>query len=129
MISKKRLVAALFLLVAVSVSAAVFSYEPLWQRISSFRPWNFGLDLAGGSLLTYEMDLSKVGFADRDSVVSGLRDVIEKRVNLFGVSEPRVFVEKAGESTRLAVELAGIKDIDEAIKEIGLLLNNLSQIL
>ncbi|MEK7506258.1 MAG: protein translocase subunit SecD [Patescibacteria group bacterium] len=119
MISKKRLVAVLILLVAVAAFAAVFSYEPLWQKISSFRPWNFGLDLAGGSLLTYEVDLSKVGFADRDSVVSGLRDVIEKRVNLFGVSEPRVFVEKSGESTRLAVELAGIKDIDEAIKEIG----------
>ena len=119
MISKKRLVAVLVLLVAVAVAAAVFSYEPLWQKISSFRPWSFGLDLAGGSLLTYEVDLSKIGPADRDSVVSGLRDVIEKRVNLFGVSEPRVFVEKSGESTRLAVELAGIKDIDEAIKEIG----------
>lgn len=119
MISKKRLVAALILLVAVAASAAVFSYEPLWQKISSFRSWSFGLDLAGGSLLTYEVDLSKVGVADRDSVVNGLRDVIEKRVNLFGVSEPRVFVEKSGESTRLAVELAGIKDIDEAIKEIG----------
>ena len=50
MISKKRLVAVLILLVAVAAFAAVFSYEPLWQKISSFRPWNFGLDLAGGSL-------------------------------------------------------------------------------
>ena len=118
MISKKRLVAVLVLLVAVAVAAAVFLRTPLAED-KLLPALELRLDLAGGSLLTYEVDLSKIGPADRDSVVSGLRDVIEKRVNLFGVSEPRVFVEKSGESTRLAVELAGIKDIDEAIKEIG----------
>ena len=77
------------------------------------------MDLAGGSLLTYQVDLSKVNSADRDSVVTGLRDVIERRVNLFGVSEPRVYTENAAGATRLVVELAGIRDINQAIKEIG----------
>jgi protein-export membrane protein SecD len=109
----------LVLLAVVSIAAALFSYEPVWQKISSARPWSFGLDLAGGSLLTYDVDLSKVGPADQTSVVNGLRDVIEKRVNLFGVSEPRVYIEKAGDSTRLVAELAGISDVDKAIEEIG----------
>ncbi len=119
MVSKKRLVAVLIFLVALSVGAAVFDYEPLWQKISSGGQWKLGLDLAGGSLLTYEMDLSKVAPADQNSVVTGLRDVIEKRVNLFGVSEPRVYNETSGGKTRLVVELAGIKDVNQAIKEIG----------
>ncbi|TSA45177.1 protein translocase subunit SecD [bacterium] len=119
MVSKNRLVAILIFLFVLSASAAVFDYEPLWQKISPGGQWNLGLDLAGGSLLTYDVDLSKVSSADQDSVVNGLRDVIEKRVNLFGVSEPRVYIEKTGGATRLVVELAGIKDVAQAIKEIG----------
>ena len=56
---------------------------------------------------------------DRASVTNGLRDVIEKRVNLFGVSEPQVYTAKSGDSYRLIVELAGVKDVKAAIDEIG----------
>lgn len=103
----------------LSVLAGIFVYQPLWSQISSFRPWSLGLDLAGGSYLVYNIDLSKVQAVDQESVVTGLRDVIEKRVNLFGVSEPRVYTEKASGQDRLVVELAGIKDVNQAIKEIG----------
>ena len=116
---RNRLIAFLTLIVVVSIIAGVFSYEPLWQKISSFRPWSLGLDLAGGTSLVYEIDLRQVKESERDSVVLGLRDVIEKRVNLFGVAEPKVYTEKVGESNRLAVELAGIKDVNQAIKMIG----------
>jgi preprotein translocase subunit SecD len=119
MVSRSRLTAILIFLVVLSACAAVFDYEPVWQKISGGANWKLGLDLAGGSLLTYDVDLSKVGPADQDSVVTGLRDVIEKRVNLFGVSEPRVYTETAAGATRLVVELAGIKDVSTAIKEIG----------
>jgi len=117
--NRPRLVFILMLLVVVAIVAGIFSYEPFWKKISAFRPWSLGLDLAGGSFLTYDVDLSQVSALDRDSVVKGLRDVIEKRVNLFGVSEPRVYEERAGEKTRLVVELAGIKDVSQAIREIG----------
>ena len=87
---------------------------------AKYRPWRLGLDLVGGSHLVYEVDMSKVDSKDRDSVLSGLRDVIEKRINLFGVSEPRVTSAQQGDSHRLIVELAGIKDVSEAVKQIGL---------
>lgn len=109
----------LTVLVVLAVVAGVFDYDPLWQKVSRFSPWRLGLDLAGGSYLIYSVDLSQVNAADQGSVVNGLRDVIEKRVNLFGVSEPKIYVETAGSDTRLIVELAGIKDVSEAIKEIG----------
>ncbi len=116
---RKRMLAFLTLIVAVSVVAGAFSYEPLWNKVSSARPWSLGLDLAGGSLLTYEIDVSKVNSPDRDAVIRGLRDVIEKRVNLFGVAEPKVYTEKVGEADRLVVELAGVKDVNQAIAMIG----------
>ncbi len=77
------------------------------------------MDLAGGTYLVYEIDLSGVAQGDRDSVVKGLRDVIEERVNLFGVSEPKVYLESGAETNRLIVELAGVKDVGAAIAEIG----------
>ncbi len=119
MIQRQRLAAILVFLVLLAIGAAIFDYDPLWTQISSFRPWTLGLDLAGGSLLTYNIDLSKVPATDQSSVVSGLRDVIEKRVNLFGVSEPKVYTEQSAGETRLVVELAGVKDVNQAINEIG----------
>ena len=69
--------------------------------------------------MIYQVDLSAVSKNDQDSVLNGLRDVIEKRVNLFGVAEPQVFIAKETASTNLIVELAGVKNISEAIKQIG----------
>ena len=119
MSEKQKLTLTLIMIFIVSVFAGFFSYEPLWGKYSSFRQWSLGLDLAGGSYLVYEIDTSKVDSQDADSVINGLRDVIERRVNLFGVSEPRVYTETVAGKNRLIVELAGIKDVKEAIKQIG----------
>lgn len=77
-------------------------------------PFRLGLDLLGGTHLVYQADLSKV--EDKAQAMQGVRDVVERRVNLFGVSEPVVQV--IGED-RLIVELAGIKDVNQAINLIG----------
>lgn len=119
MISKNRLTAILTLLVVLSVGAAIFDYQPLWQKMFSGGNWNLGLDLAGGSLLTYDIDLSKIAPADQSSVVNGLRDIISNRINPTGVSEQRVYVEKSGGATRLGIELPGVKDVKDAIAQIG----------
>jgi protein-export membrane protein SecD len=117
--SRQRLTGILVLLIIISALAGVFSYEPLWNKISNFRPWALGLDLSGGTVLTYSIDLSNVGAGDQGSVVEGLRDVIERRVNLFGVQEPRVYLARAGGEDRLVVELAGTLSVTAAVKEIG----------
>ncbi len=119
MFSKIRPKNLLFIIAVVAVVAGVFDYQPLWGRISDFRPWNLGLDLAGGTVLTYDIDVSQVPAADQANVVNGLRDVIEKRVNLFGVSEPKVYLEQNGARERLVAELAGVRDVNQAIREIG----------
>jgi protein-export membrane protein SecD len=87
-------------------------------------PFALGLDLAGGSTLTYRAETGNLSGADKDDALSSLRDVIERRTNLFGVSEPLVQIEKASalsgtSEDRLIVELPGITDIDEALRVIG----------
>ncbi len=107
----------LTLIVLVSVAAGFFAYPG--SPLAKYRPWRLGLDLVGGSHLTYEVDLSTVQGGDRQLVLDGLRDVIEKRVNLFGVAEPQVYVASTGDKSNLVVELAGIRDVSEAIRLIG----------
>jgi protein-export membrane protein SecD len=80
---------------------------------------HLGLDLQGGAHLVYEADLSKVEPENYDSSMAGVRDVIERRVNALGVSEPVVQTVIVGEHRRLIVELAGVHDVGEAIEAIG----------
>jgi protein-export membrane protein SecD len=82
-------------------------------------PFSLGLDLQGGTRLEYEADLSTVAPTEREEAMNGVRDVIERRVNTLGVSEPLVQVVQAGESWRITAELAGISDINQAIRLIG----------
>lgn len=82
--------------------------------------FRLGLDLQGGTHLVYEADVSVVETKDRDDAAEGVRDVIERRVNVFGVSEPIIQVNKTttGEY-RIIAELAGIDDVSKAISMIG----------
>jgi protein-export membrane protein SecD len=90
----------------------------------SEHPFKLGLDLAGGSHLIYEADVSKVDPLEVPELMGVLRDVIERRVNIFGVSEPIVQVERSSFVTetpieRLVVELPGVSDVSQAVAEIG----------
>ncbi len=83
------------------------------------KPFNLGLDLQGGAHLVYQTNVDNIKITDRADAVEGVRDVIERRVNAFGVSEPIVQTTKVGSDYRIIVELPGVTDIAEAIKMIG----------
>lgn len=82
-------------------------------------PFRLGLDLQGGSHLVYLADLSSVDPKDYANSMSGLRDVIDRRVNAFGIAEPNIQTANEGDEHHLIVELAGVKDVNQAIKMIG----------
>jgi preprotein translocase subunit SecD len=107
----------LCIIVLVAIAAGFFVY-PKWIG-SQFMPWKLGLDLVGGSHLVYQVDLSNVSSTDQSSVVAGLRDVIEKRINLYGVSEPTIYTSQTGNQGQLFVDLAGVNNISDAINQIG----------
>ncbi len=117
-----RLAALLVLLLGVIAgffAAADFLPAGIPGRARLHRPYRLGLDLIGGTHLLYRADFSNFKGGSKADAMAGLRDVVERRVNLFGVTEPVVQVEAQGDEYRLIVELAGVRDIREAIRLIG----------
>lgn len=86
-------------------------------------PYKLGLDLNGGTHLTYEADVSAIPADTVDDSMQSLRDVIENRINGLGVSEPIVQVDEGsvgGQKVhKLVVELPGVTDVNKAISIIG----------
>ncbi len=78
-----------------------------------------GLDLQGGSQLTYEADFSKIQVSDESEAMDGVVEVIRGRIDAFGVSEPSIQKTKSGGKWRVIVELPGVSDEQEALKLIG----------
>jgi len=80
---------------------------------------HLGLDLQGGSHLLFETDTTKVKPEDVADALASARDIIEKRVNYFGVSEPVIQNIKSGDKQRISVDLPGITDVNTAVALIG----------
>ncbi len=115
-----------FRAVVVLVVVGLLGYTVYTNAVTpdSNNPFKLGLDLAGGSHLVYEADVSAVDPAEVPELMNVLRDVIERRVNIFGVSEPIVQVESSSFVTdepieRLVVELPGVTYVASAVAEIG----------
>lgn len=130
----KKLHWAIFVIFIIASLAFFLDYPVVWdksanwinQRVGSNilpnfykLPFKLGLDLQGGTHLVYQADLANIESSDYMDSMQGVRDVIERRVNLFGVAEPIVQVNKVGSNYRLIVELAGVKDVSQAIEMIG----------
>jgi protein-export membrane protein SecD len=133
---KSRFAALIILLIAALVGFFVYRTEqpqaapitasstaPVAVTVHSRFAFQLGLDLRSGSHLVYKADTAALPSGDVDGAMESLRETIERRVNLFGVSEPIVQVEKGGVlgggEQRLIVELPGVTDLEEAKKLIG----------
>ncbi|OGM74861.1 protein-export membrane protein SecD [Candidatus Woesebacteria bacterium RIFOXYB1_FULL_38_16] len=108
----------------VKLGAAVLKRPNVDIQIGNFSlqrkfDLKMGLDLIGGSHLVFEVDDSSFSESEKTKVMDGLKSVIEKRVNLFGVSEPNVQTSVFEGKDRIIVELPGVKDTKEAIALVG----------
>lgn len=127
-----RILAAIFLLAGILLG--VFNVPQFFDSLlgkvgfparytlqaTSFNiPYRLGLDIRGGAHLVYQADVSGIDSSEYSESLNAVRDVIERRVNMFGVQEPLVQVNRSGGDWRLIVELAGVKDIASAIRLIG----------
>ena len=80
---------------------------------------HLGLDLAGGSQLVFEADMTKIPADKQKTALESVRNTIDRRVNLFGVSEPTVQTSVFQGKNRVIVELPGISDTKKAVDLIG----------
>ena len=128
---KTRITALLILLLGIGLGFFVYKSEISHRNLAKDAkatgfakfPFKLGLDLSGGTHLVYKADVSRIDPAELKNSMDALRDVIERRVNVFGVSEPIVQVQNGGFSNageeRLIVDLPGVTDVSKAIEMIG----------
>lgn len=101
----------------VSYPKALFFWPGAESQLNKLRV-HLGLDLQGGIHLEYKADLTQIDSGKEGEAMQALQDVIERRINAMGVSEPIVYTTQSGGEKRLVVELAGVKDINEAKEQI-----------
>lgn len=116
---KQRILALIVLVISFALGYYIY-----WSEITDKNSFKLGLDLSGGTYLVYQADIANISPEEIENSMNALRDVIERRVNLFGISEPRVSTETTtlsgqGKEYRLVVELPGVADAQEAIALIG----------
>ena len=117
---KRRFWAIILILVSILIGYFVYSTN----NPDSNKKFKLGLDLNGGIELVYKADTSNLNSSDISSKMNSLKDLIEKRVNAFGVSEAIVQVESVdllGDDSheQLIVSLPGQTDIEGAIAQVG----------
>ena len=118
---KQRAKAFYLLIIAVAVGYFVYSTN----NPNSPYAFRLGLDLSGGAHLVYKADVSKLKPADIADSMTALKDSVERRINVFGVSEPLVQTQEnaalssASAAYKLIVELPGVTDTKQAEDAIG----------
>lgn len=78
-----------------------------------------GLDLQGGTHVLLRADMSQINANDQAEALEASKNVIQKRIDLFGVNEPVIQTSVVGSEHRIIVELPGVNDIDQAVELIG----------
>lgn len=81
--------------------------------------YKLGLDLQGGTQLTYKVDMKGIKKDAQQDAFESARDVIERRINYLGVSEPTIQTIKLGNDYRIVVDLPGMSNVSQAINLIG----------
>ncbi len=111
---------------AINKSKVNFTINPvsinttiLGMQVKKEFKTKLGLDLKGGSHLVFNVDTKGIKTEDMKDALASARDIIEKRVNYFGVSEPLVQNVKSGNQERITVDLPGLENVSQAVTLIG----------
>lgn len=86
-------------------SVAVLAIHEIGDR----QGMSLGLDLQGGTHLVYEVDFAEVQVGAEDDAIEVARQIIEKRLNRYGVSEPSIQI--IGDD-RISVQIPGVSAED-----------------
>jgi preprotein translocase subunit SecD len=110
----------LLIFILVLFGFALWSVVPLDKNVFGREGLRLGLDLAGGSYLVYQADLTDVEPGTADEIMDGVKGVIERRINALGITEPIVEIQKHEGEYNIVIQLPGIADIEKAKEMVGL---------
>lgn len=78
-----------------------------------------GLDLQGGTEVTLLADMHDIDVTNRTDALESAKEIIARRVDLYGVAEPTIKTVINQDSYRILVALPGVTNPDEALNLIG----------
>ena len=103
----------------ITIKPEKIEINVLGKKLGINNEYKLGLDLQGGSHLVFLVDTSGFKNQDIESAVEASRNIIEKRINFFGVAEPQVYLLKQNNNYRVSVDIPGNKNPQQAINQIG----------
>jgi len=110
----------LLIFILALVGFALWSVVPLDRNVFGREGLRLGLDLAGGSYLVYQADVSDIEPGNRDEIMDGVKGVIERRINALGITESTVQIQQQGGEYNIVIQIPGIADIEKAKEMVGL---------
>jgi len=84
-----------------------------------FTKFKMGLDIEGGVRIVMQADVSGIPDGEVDNALESAKDIISRRINFLGVTEPNISTLKTGDEYRIVVEIPGVADVSEAVNLIG----------
>lgn len=109
-----KLIAA-FLLVVFTLVGSVIAFTGIKEIKPMKEELKYGLDINGGAYVVFQAD-SEAKDHELQTLMNETKTVMERRVNAMGISDANVTVEG---KDKIRVELPGVKNADQAIKQIG----------
>ncbi|NMA29582.1 MAG: protein translocase subunit SecD [Candidatus Pacebacteria bacterium] len=78
-----------------------------------------GLDIQGGMQVVLRAKMDEIALEDRETALESAREIISRRVDLYGISEPTIQAARLEDDYRLIVELPGVEDPQQALELVG----------
>jgi preprotein translocase subunit SecD len=78
-----------------------------------------GLDIQGGMQVVLRAKMDNIEPEDRETALESAREIISRRVDLYGISEPTIQAARLEDDYRLIVELPGVEDPQQALELVG----------
>jgi len=110
----------LLIFILALLGFALWSIVPLDKDVLGREGLRLGLDLAGGSYMVYQANVSDIEPGTEDEIMKGVKDVIERRINALGITESTVQIQKQEGEYNIVIQIPGIADIERAKEMVGL---------
>jgi preprotein translocase subunit SecD len=104
---------------AIPVSSPKISFDLFGWHVEKEFVLKQGLDIQGGMQVVLKADMSQIPSEKKEEALNAAKEIILRRVDMYGVSEPVVQTSVVGDESRILVELAGVDNSSQALQLVG----------
>ncbi|MCB9800875.1 MAG: protein translocase subunit SecD [Pseudomonadales bacterium] len=105
--------------VSYTIGSPVINFSFFGRPVYKEFEFKQGLDIQGGMQVVLEADMSQIDALDRPDALTSAKEIISRRVDLYGIAEPQVQTSVNDNSYRINVELPGLSNSADALALVG----------